>query len=189
VLVDVPQRDVVPDGVGQGGEEDHRIPSDHHPALRAVGRAGDAEVGRQDRRNGRVHLPGQGLDVLGDNPPQCLVQSLQREPPELLVGQEPLAHRKGDHPHLDGAAPGRDAQQGLLPAHVDVGDGQSVEDVHRGRPLGHRRQVVVAHQEKDRNPGIGQLLHPSGEGPLVGGIGVAGLVGVAGEDDQVGGIL
>ena len=50
---------------------------------------------------------------------------------------------------------------------------------------GCRRQVVIARQQKRRNPAVRELEQPPGELPLVGLARIPTLVGVAGQDHHV----
>ncbi len=104
----------------------------------------------------------------------------------LLVGQQPLPDGVGHRRYLDRcplASP--DLVHAVSPTYHHVGNIQRAKDLDAGSSSFLGRQVVIAHQQYDRDTGIGQALDAPGKLAAVGRVGVAGLVGVAGKEDQV----
>ena len=166
--------------------EDDHVAAQHHGSLGSILGIRDTEVTGQDGRNGGIHLRRKALDVFGH---ELLHQGVQFSDGLVLVlavGQQALADRVGDGCHLDrSSAARRKMVEVVAVGYRHVGHVQGTKDLDAGGASFLGRQVVVAHQQYDRDSSVGKALDPPGELAAVGGVGIPGLVGVASKEDQV----
>ncbi len=185
MLVDMAQGDVAESRMGDhtAGEDD--VLSQQHTALGAVGRPKDCAVSDQDG----WHFWVQRVDLMGDDV-FCLLQDyrvdlLQRFVLKLIAGEELAAQDPGKCDNLNRAATRLDAVGTRHPRHVHPVHFQGGEDLHRGRAAPGVGHAVVANQEEHRQPVGDQAMDAPGELALIGGVGMAGFVGIASEDHEV----
>jgi len=189
VFVDVAERDIAPDWIGQrGAPVDRHIAAHHDVPLGPVAGLVHAEMAHENGRRVRI-LPGfvcQGHDAAGQPLAQQPVQliytlALGLFPQDVILAQ--WIRRGRDLQALAVAA--GDGLHRVVGSDVDVGHAQRVEDADRSGAALHGRQVVVAHQQHHGHACIRQPLDAPRELPLEGGIGIAHLVRVAREHEQI----
>ena len=152
----------------------------------------DREVADQDRRDvgPQPGFGGERPDVRDHGVLERGIQFGQALALRLLLAQQGGAQRvrRGrDLERLPAAA--GDLEHLFAVADEHVGHTQRAEDVDAGGALGDRGQVMVAHQHDHRDAGVGDLLDAPRELALVRGVGVARLVRVTGEDEDIHALL
>ena len=130
------------------------------------------------------------LDVVDHGALEQAVQLGQALALHLIAADQRRAQwvgRRGDLKRLPAAA--GDLEHLFAVAHGDVGHIERAEDVDAGRALGDRGQIVVADEHDHRDAGVRDLLDAAGELPLIGRVGIARLVRITGEDEDVHALL
>ncbi len=185
VLVDVAEGDVVQSRAGEGGEHEDGVAAKHHGALAAGGRAAYGDVADEDGGDVRV----KGVKLQGEGLGEALLKSLsdlvQGKVAGVVAGEVLGAAYPGEADDLQRAALGRHDGDGELVGDEDALHVQRGEDLQGRGASGDGGQVVVAGEEVDGDAVAGEPGNAAGELALVGLGGVAGLVGVAGEEDGV----
>ena len=157
----------------------------HHRLLGCGLRSGDVDVSTEHGGDGGVELVDLFLEV-GDEPSlNLLLDLLQRLAARLLAIHE-LADpypRQRDDLHVSGV--GGDAVRAERLSDGDVGDAERGEYLERGGAVGDVRQIVVANGEERGDARCREARDAPRELALVGLRGVARLVGVAREEDEV----
>ena len=185
VLVDVAERDVVELRNGDGAEAEHVVVPEHHRLLRGGLRSGDVDVRAEHGGDGGIELVDLLLEVCDEPGFDLLLDLLQRLAARLFAAHE-LADaypRQRDDLHVAGV--GGDAVRFEPLPDADVGDAERGEDLKRGGAVSDVRQVVVANGKERGDARGGEPRDAAGELALVGLGGVARLVGVAREQDEV----
>ena len=129
------------------------------------------------------------LHQAGDFLDQHVIQLVKRQVLVVILAQQIAADNPGQSDNLQQAMARFYSPGAHLTRHKDVRHGQRIEDLHTVGAPQSIGQIVVANQKKDGQAGIGQTADALGELTLVGWAGVACLVGIAGEENQVDVIL
>ena len=130
------------------------------------------------------------LDVVDHGALEQAVQLGQALALHFIPADQRRAQRVGRRGDLERLPAAADDLEHLFPvAHGDIGHIERAEDVDAGGALGDRGQVMVAHEHDHRDAGVRDLLDAAGELPLVGRVGVARLVRITGEDENVHALL
>ena len=157
----------------------------HHRLLRGGLSPGDVDVGAEHGGDGGVELVDLLLQVRDEPGLNLLLDLLQRLAARLLaihVLADSYPWQRDDL-HVSGV--GGDAVRGERLPDGDVGDAERGEDLERGCAVGDVRQVVVADGEERGDARGGEPGNAASELALMGLGGVARLVGVAREEDEV----
>ena len=161
------------------------VAAEGHGELGAGGGAEHGDVSREDGRNGRVqplHLTQEAAGYLRFDVGLELGHGLA---PMLVPGEKIAPSWPGQGNDLQGAGARLEQVRLQLLGHGDEGHGQRGEDLKGGGAAPRVGEVMVAHQQEDGDALGCERGDAASELPLVGLGGIAALVGIAAEEDEV----